>query len=102
MSQPTLVFIVNRCFMSNDCHTNFNSSQNLRRHLSQVHEFDFPNRIKRPRLHNSELYMYLSEPSAPSNQTVSIQSICPVCDNHFEEVAALKAHFVTTHQEHLP
>ncbi|KAI9323807.1 hypothetical protein BX666DRAFT_1890627 [Dichotomocladium elegans] len=102
MSQPTPVFIAHRCFMSDDCQSNFRTSQNLRRHLAQAHEFDFPSRISKARLRNNDSYLYLSDSSTSSNLAVTIHFGCPICQHHCAELSAMRAHFEGSHHEHLP
>ncbi|ORX56364.1 hypothetical protein DM01DRAFT_1334850 [Hesseltinella vesiculosa] len=102
MPPPTPVFIAHCCFKSSNCKRRYNSSQNLRRHLILAHQFEFPERIDKPRMRNNASYLYLAEPSAPLDQAVSIHFGCPVCTDHFSELTSLEAHYTTNHNEHLP
>ncbi|KAI8328782.1 hypothetical protein BC941DRAFT_333866, partial [Chlamydoabsidia padenii] len=97
------VYLINRCFESNDCTREFSTPRKLHDHLQHGHGYVFPARLKSTRRYNSKKHLYLRHRFNDSNTGSVIDLFaCPCCTDHHIDLIDLSVHFRTVHYDYLP
>ncbi|ORX57079.1 hypothetical protein DM01DRAFT_1235777 [Hesseltinella vesiculosa] len=97
---PRIVYLLHCCFHNDACTRSFSSPQNLREHLKDIHDYDFPVRVNTTRRYNNESFLYLRQRA--DGDHVEENYACPCCPDHFDDLNGLGNHFLDVHKDFLP